>query len=50
MPTPVSNSTILLAEIATGKSYWDGGLTLKKMGLEGLDVAGVKKLLEQGYQ
>ena len=50
VPTPVSNSTILLAEIATGKSYWDGGLTLKKMGLEGLDVAGVKKLLEQGYQ
>ena len=46
---PVSDAVILLAAVATGKSYRESGLTRERMGLAGLDIAGVRALVERGY-
>lgn len=48
--TPASNAVIMLAETATGRSFWELGLTLKRMGIEGLSVGDLKRFLQQGYQ
>ena len=49
VPTPVTDAVITLASAITGKSYREAGLNLGKMGIEGLDVGGVRRLVEQGY-
>jgi opine dehydrogenase len=49
VPTPVSDAVILLASAITSKPYRERGLTLKKMGFEGLDMPGVRRLVEEGY-
>lgn len=46
---PVSDAVIELASIATGKPYQSIGLTRAKLGLDGLDVAAVRRLVEQGF-
>jgi opine dehydrogenase len=49
VPTPISDAVILLASTITAKPYRELGLTLKKMGFEGLNVAEVRQLVEEGY-
>jgi opine dehydrogenase len=49
VPTPMSDAVILLASAIGGKPYRELGLTLKKMGFEGLDVVEVRRLVEEGY-
>jgi hypothetical protein len=39
-----------LAEVTTGKSYREAGLTLQRMGLAGLSAEEVKALLERGFE
>jgi opine dehydrogenase len=46
---PVSQAVITLTALATGKRYQESGLTLARMGIEGLDIASVHRLLERGY-
>ncbi len=46
---PVSDAVILLAGVASGKPYRESGLTRERMGLAGLDIAGVRALVEKGY-
>ena len=48
--TPASDAVILLASIATGKSYRDSGLTSARMRIDGMDIAAVRSLLEHGYE
>ncbi len=50
VPTPASDAVILLAEIVTGRSYREAGLTLERMGIDGLDADQLKLLLQKGYQ
>ena len=50
MPMRVSRAVILLAEIATGRPYRESGLTLQRMGLDGLSADAVKRLVQRGYQ
>ncbi len=47
--TPVSESVICLAGIARGVDYRAGGLTLRRLGLEGLDVNGLRRRVDRGY-
>jgi opine dehydrogenase len=49
VPAPVTDAVITLASAITGKPYREAGLNLSKMGIAGLDVAGVRRLVEQGY-
>jgi len=49
VPTPVIDAVILLASAITGKPYRDVGLNVARMGIEGLDAGGVRKLVERGY-
>lgn len=46
---PISEAVIALASVATGKAYRETGLTLARMGIDGLDIASVRSLLERGY-
>jgi opine dehydrogenase len=46
---PASEAVIELASIATGKPYRETGLTLERMGIDGLTIPGLKTLLDQGY-
>jgi opine dehydrogenase len=48
VPTPTIDSLIRLAAIATGIDYGTQGLTLGKMGLEGLDIAALHRFIETG--
>jgi hypothetical protein len=47
---PVSNAVILLAEVTTGRNYREKGLTLERMGIDGLNADQLKQLLQKGYQ
>lgn len=49
VPMPMSEAVITLASIATGKPYRATGLTLERMGIAGLGVAGLRALLEKGF-
>jgi hypothetical protein len=44
--TPVAAALTVLAEVMTGRTYRRDGLTASSLGLEGLDVAGVERMLE----
>jgi opine dehydrogenase len=44
-----SEAVITLASIATGNAYRDCGLTLEKMGIAGLNIIELRKLLERGF-
>jgi opine dehydrogenase len=46
---PACDAVIALASIAAGKPYREDGLTLERMGIAGLTMAGLKTLLERGY-
>lgn len=46
---PASSAVIDLASIATGKAYRESGLTRERMRINGLDVASLRSLLENGY-
>ena len=43
--TPVAAALTVLAEVMTGRTYRQDGLTASFLGLEGLDVAGVERML-----
>lgn len=47
--TPVMDALITLASVAHGTDYRTEGLTLEKMGLAGIDAAGVKTIVENGF-
>jgi opine dehydrogenase len=47
-PTPAIDAMVLLASVATGIEYAVQGLTLGKMGLDGLNVAELKHFVETG--
>jgi opine dehydrogenase len=47
---PSSEAVITLASVATNKAYREDGLTLERMGIAGLDIAGLRRLLEQGFE
>lgn len=49
VPTPVSDAVILLASAIAAKRYRDFGLTVPKMGFEGMDVPEVRRVVEDGY-
>jgi opine dehydrogenase len=49
-PMPISRAVILLSEIATGRAYQETGLTLERMGIAGMSVQELKRLLERGYE
>ena len=46
---PVTQSVITLASVVTGKPYRDIGLTLERLGIDGMNVASLKKLLWEGF-
>ena len=46
--TPTIEAMVLLTSIATGIDYNKRGLTLNKMGLEGMGVDGLKRYIETG--
>ena len=48
VPTPAIDAMVLLTSIATGVDYSVEGLTLKKMGIEGMNVAQLKHYVETG--
>jgi opine dehydrogenase len=48
VPTPAIDAMVLLASIATGIDYSVEGLTLAKMGLDGMDVAELRHFVETG--
>ncbi len=48
VPTPAIDAMVLLASVATGIDYSVQGLTLDKMGLDGLNVAELKHFVETG--
>lgn len=48
VPTPAIDSLIRLASIATGIDYATQGLTLRKMGLEGLNIEALHRFIETG--
>jgi opine dehydrogenase len=48
VPTPAIDAMVLLASIATGIDYSVQGLTLGKMGLDGMNVAELKHFVETG--
>ncbi len=50
VPMPASNAVIVLAEIAVGRTYRGTGLTLERMGIDGLSPELLKQLLQRGYQ
>jgi len=43
--TPIAAALTVLAEVMTGRTYRQDGLTASFLGLEGLDVAGVERML-----
>jgi opine dehydrogenase len=47
--TPVADAVILLASTISAKPYRATGLNVARMGIEGLDHAGVRRLVERGY-
>ena len=48
VPTPVSDAMIELASIANGVDYWKTGLTLEKLGLNGLTAEEILKTVNHG--
>jgi opine dehydrogenase len=48
VPTPTIDGLIRLASIATGIDYCTQGLTLSKMGLQGMSVAALHRFIETG--
>lgn len=47
--TPIIDAVILLASTITAKPYRDTGLNVARMGIDGLDAAKVRRLVEHGY-
>ena len=48
LPTPTIDAMVLLTSVATGIDYNEHGLTLAKMGLEGMTLAQLKRYIETG--
>jgi opine dehydrogenase len=46
---PASNAIITIASIVTGKAYRSEGLTLSRMGIAGLTMTELRRLLQKGY-
>jgi opine dehydrogenase len=49
VPMPVSEAVITIAGVARGIDYRANGLTLQRLGIDRLDVAGLQALLARGY-
>jgi len=49
VPTPVIDSLIVLASVASGRDYAAAGKTLAGWGLDGAGVAGLRSAAEQGW-
>ncbi len=48
VPTPAIDALVLLTSVATGIDYGTAGLTLAKMGLEGMNVSQLKHYVQTG--
>ena len=48
-PTPVINSLINLASIINNTDYWKEGLTVDKLGIQGMSVEELIKFLHEGF-
>jgi opine dehydrogenase len=48
VPTPTIDSLIWLSSVATGIDYSRHGLTLRKMGLEGMSITQLKRYIDTG--
>jgi len=46
--TPMLDATVSFSNAMHGRDYWQLGWNLEKLGLEGLDAAGITALLSQG--
>jgi opine dehydrogenase len=46
--TPMLDATVTFSNAMHGRDYWQLGWNLEKLGLEGLDAAGITALLSQG--
>lgn len=49
VPTPVIDAQVTLTAAATGIDYWRDGLTLERLGLQGLDAKALLKRVEDGF-
>ena len=49
VPTPMIDAVIALACGLTGKDFSPEARTLQRMGLDGRDAAGIKRILKQGF-
>lgn len=48
--TPTITALVNLAKAMTGRTYEEDARTLERMGLAGLDVKGIRKVVEQGFK
>jgi len=48
VPTPTINSVIQLASTLTGIDYWETGRTVERLGLAGLDLRAIRRLVIEG--
>lgn len=49
VPTPAIDSMVILSSIANETDYWRDGLTLEKLGFEGLSAPEILKIANDGY-
>ena len=49
VPTPAIDATVMLACNMAGKNFAAEGRTLERLGLAGLDAAGVRRVIERGF-
>jgi opine dehydrogenase len=49
VPTPMIDAVIELVRGLTGRDFAAEGRTLQRMGLDGLDAAGIRRVMEQGF-
>jgi len=50
VPTPMIDAVITLVHGLTGNNFAAAARTLPRMGLEGFDAAGIRRVLEQGFR
>jgi opine dehydrogenase len=50
VPTPMIDAVIELVRGLTGKDFTREARTLRRMGLDGLDPAGIRRVMQQGFE
>jgi len=49
VPTPVIDAVIRLAQTLAGRDFADTARTVDRMGLAGMDAAGIRRTIEEGF-